>query len=149
MTIDINAPATLLRQRMQQDMLMRGLGPHTQQDYLRHVRRFAAFLGRPPDSATVEDLRRFQLHQHESGASAPTINGAVSALRFLFTVTLGTVSNFVREAGYRHQMTNLSPKITANWVFASDHSRGGRFHSWAALLSTRYNSFIAASSPGK
>ena len=88
MTIDINAPATLLRQRMQQDMLMRGLGPHTQQDYLRHVRRFAAFLGRPPDSATVEDLRRFQLHQHESGASAPTINGAVSALRFLFTVTL-------------------------------------------------------------
>ena len=63
--------------------------------------------------------------------------------------TAGTVSNFVREAGYRHQMTNLSPKITANWVFASDHSRGGRFHSWAALLSTRYNSFIAASSPGK
>ena len=44
----------------------------------------------------------------------------------------GPVSNFVREAGYRHQMTNLSPKITANWVFASVHSRGGRFHSWAA-----------------
>lgn len=37
----------------------------------------------------------------------------------------GTVSNFVREASCRHQMTNLSPKIMANWVFASDHSRGG------------------------
>ena len=44
----------------------------------------------------------------------------------------GPVSNFVREAVFRHQMTNLSPKITANWVFASVHSRGGRFHSWAA-----------------
>lgn len=40
-----------------------------------------------------------------------------------------TVGNFVRETDYRHQMTNLSPKITANWVFASVHSRGGRFHS--------------------
>lgn len=44
----------------------------------------------------------------------------------------GTVSNFVREADFRHQMTNLSPKITANWVFASVHSRGGLFHSAAA-----------------
>ena len=64
-------------------------------------------------------------------------------------INVGTVRNFVRGAGYRHQMTNRSPKITANWVFAWDHSRGGRFHSWAALLSTRYSSFIAASSPGK
>ncbi|MES0129337.1 phage integrase N-terminal SAM-like domain-containing protein [Mesorhizobium sp. M0029] len=46
---------------------MRGLGSHTQQDYVRHVRRFAAFLGRSPDTATAADIRRFQLHQHESG----------------------------------------------------------------------------------
>jgi len=56
---------------------------------------------------------------------------------------------FCARGRYRHQMTNRSPKITANWVFASAHSRGGRFHSWAAVLSTRYSSFIAASSPGK
>lgn len=42
-----------------------------------------------------------------------------------------------------------SPKMTANWVFASDHSRGGRFQSWAAWLSTKYSNFVAASSPGK
>ncbi|MER9599927.1 phage integrase N-terminal SAM-like domain-containing protein [Mesorhizobium sp. M0244] len=65
-----------------------GLGPHTQQDYVRHVRRLAAFLGRAPDTATTEDIRRFQLHQHENGMGPATINGAVSALRFLFTVTL-------------------------------------------------------------
>lgn len=89
MTVSINtAPISPLRQRMQHDMMMRGLGPHTQKDYIRHVKRLAAFLGRPPDTATEEDLRRFQLMQHESGVRPSTINGAVSALRFLFTTTL-------------------------------------------------------------
>jgi site-specific recombinase XerD len=82
------APITPLRQRMQHDMLMRGLGPHTQHDYIRHVRRFAAFLRRPPDTATPEDIRRFQLYQHENGVGPATINSTVSALRFFFTVTL-------------------------------------------------------------
>ncbi|MER9616361.1 phage integrase N-terminal SAM-like domain-containing protein [Mesorhizobium sp. M0207] len=50
--------------------------------------RFAVFLGRSPHTATAEDIRRFQLHQHESGVGPATINGAVSALRFLFLVTL-------------------------------------------------------------
>ncbi|MBE7734163.1 tyrosine-type recombinase/integrase [Devosia faecipullorum] len=87
-TLSTDVSVTPLRQHMQQDMLMRGLGSHTQQDYIRHVRRFAAFLGRTPDTATTKDIRRFQLHQHESGVSPSTINGAVSALRFLFEVTL-------------------------------------------------------------
>jgi integrase/recombinase XerD len=87
-TLSTDTPITPLRQRMQQDMLMRGLGPHTQQDYVRHVRRFAAFLRRSPDTATPEDIRRFQLSQHENGIGPATINGAVSALRFLFLVTL-------------------------------------------------------------
>src|SRR3990167_2186475 len=87
--VTTDAPITPLRQRMQHDMMMRGLGRHTQQDYIRHVRRFAAFLERPPDTATAEDIRRFQVHQHEQGVSPSTINGAVSALRFLFAATLG------------------------------------------------------------
>ena len=68
--VTTDAPITPLRQRMQHDMMMRGLGRHTQQDYIRHVRRFAAFLERPPDTATEEDIRRFQLSQHERGVSA-------------------------------------------------------------------------------
>ncbi|MER8753670.1 phage integrase N-terminal SAM-like domain-containing protein [Mesorhizobium sp. M1050] len=72
-TLSTDAPTTPLRQRMQQDMLMRGLGPHTQQDYIRHVRRFAAFLVCAPDTATIEDIRRFQLHQHENGLGPATI----------------------------------------------------------------------------
>lgn len=87
-TPSTDAPISPLRQRMQHDMLMRGLGSHTRQDYVRHVRRFAAFLGRSPDTATPDDIRRFQLDQHEDGVGPATINGAVSALRFLFLVTL-------------------------------------------------------------
>ena len=87
--ISSDTPVSPLRQRMQDDMLMRGFGSHTRQDYIRHVRAFAAFLRRSPDTATADDIRRFQLHQHESGIGVATINSAVSALRFLFSVTLG------------------------------------------------------------
>ena len=74
-------PVSPHRQRMQHDMIMRGLGSHTRQDYVRHVRRFAAFLGCTPDTATAEDIRHYQLH--ENCVSAVTINSTVSALRFL------------------------------------------------------------------
>jgi site-specific recombinase XerD len=73
---------------MLEDMAMRGLRSETQRNYIRDVGRFAAFLGRPPDTATAEDIRRFQVHQAESGVQPPTINCSVSALRFFFTVTL-------------------------------------------------------------
>ena len=84
----IERPVSALRQRMLEDMAMRGLRSATQRDYIRFVRSFAAFLKRPPDTATAEDIRRFQVHQHESGLQPPTINCSVSALRFFFTVTL-------------------------------------------------------------
>jgi integrase/recombinase XerD len=77
-----------LRRRMLEDMAMRGLREDTQRDYIRFVKNFAAFLGRSPDTATAEDIRRFQVYQHENGAQPPTINSSVSALRFFFTVTL-------------------------------------------------------------
>jgi integrase/recombinase XerD len=81
-------PVTPLRQRMLDDMALRSMGSRTQHDYVRHVRAFAAFLGRSPDTATAEDVRRFQLHQREDCVGESTINGTVSALRFLFGVTL-------------------------------------------------------------
>ena len=58
-----------LRQRMLEDMATRGLRQDTQRDYIRFVRSFAEFLRRPPDTATAEDIRRFQVHQAESGAA--------------------------------------------------------------------------------
>src|SRR6267143_6654283 len=69
-------------------MMVRGFTEETRTDYVRRVRAFAAFIRRSPDTATAEDLRRFQLHQRQSGLQPPSINGAVAALRFFFTVTL-------------------------------------------------------------
>jgi site-specific recombinase XerD len=77
-----------LRRRMLEDMAMRGLREDTQRDYVRSVKNFANFLGRSPDMATADDVRRYQVHQHENGAQPPTINSSVSALRFFFTITL-------------------------------------------------------------
>jgi integrase/recombinase XerD len=81
-------PISPLRRRMIEDMTVRNFVEKTRNDYIRHVKTFTAFLGRSPDTATAEDLRRFQLHQSETGVRPPTINGAVVALRFFFTVTL-------------------------------------------------------------
>ena len=86
--LQASAVVSPLRRRMLDDMVMRGLREETQRDYIRFVRSFAAFLGRSPDTATAEDVRRFQVHQAETGVQPPTVNGSVSALRFLFTVTL-------------------------------------------------------------
>jgi site-specific recombinase XerD len=73
---------------MIEDMTVRGFTDKTRSDYIRNVRSFAAFIGRSPDAATPEDLRRFQLHQTQTGVQPPSVNSAVSALRFFFTVTL-------------------------------------------------------------
>lgn len=84
----VSQAITPLRRRMLEDMAMRGLRADTQRDYIRFVRSFAAFLRRSPDTASAEDIRRFQVHQAERGVQPPTINCSVSALRFFFTVTL-------------------------------------------------------------
>ena len=81
-------PISPLRQRMIEDMTVRNFIEKTRNDYIRHVRSLAAFLRRSPDTATPEDLRRFQLHQTQTGVRPPSINAAVAALRFFFTVTL-------------------------------------------------------------
>src|ERR1700685_1477151 len=70
----IERPVSALRQRMLEDMAMRGLRSHTQHDYIRFVRSFAAFLRRSPDTAQAEDIRRFQVYQRENGVQPPTIN---------------------------------------------------------------------------
>ncbi|PIX66973.1 MAG: integrase [Sphingomonadales bacterium CG_4_10_14_3_um_filter_58_15] len=82
------APVSPLRQRLIDDMNMRHFSRETQRNYIRDVGRFATFLGRPPDTATAEDLRRFQVEQREAGVPVPTMNSVVSALRFFFTHTL-------------------------------------------------------------
>ena len=82
-------PISDLRRRMIEDMSVRNFGEKTQQDYIRHVERFVTFLGRSPETATGEDLRRYQVHLTASGVQPTSMNSSTAALRFFFTTTLG------------------------------------------------------------
>jgi integrase/recombinase XerD len=62
---------TPLRQRMTEDMQLRGLAPATQQAYLRYLEQLALFTGKSPDLATDEDFRQFFLALHPALAAAP------------------------------------------------------------------------------
>jgi integrase/recombinase XerD len=86
-----NEAMSPLRRRMIEDMTIRGFGAKTQHDYIRSISNLAKFLGRSPDTASNEDVRRFQLHLSSEGISAANMNGTVSGLRFFFRVTLGRV----------------------------------------------------------
>jgi site-specific recombinase XerD len=77
-----------LRQRMIEDMNSRKLCAGTQRGHIRSCKRFAAFLKRSPDTATLEDIRLFQLHLSEAGVSICNRNRIMTGLRFLFRVTL-------------------------------------------------------------
>ena len=76
------------RRRMIEDMTARNFVAKTQADYIRRIRNFAIYLGRSPDTATREDVRRYLLQLASSGMGAGTVNGTGSALRFLFDITL-------------------------------------------------------------
>ncbi|MFN7604530.1 MAG: tyrosine-type recombinase/integrase, partial [Hyphomonadaceae bacterium] len=81
-------PASPLRQRMIDDMNVLGFKDKTQRGYVRVVSAFAAFLGRSPETATPEDVRRYQVQASKAGVPISAMNARVSALRFLFTKTL-------------------------------------------------------------
>jgi integrase/recombinase XerD len=77
-----------LRRRLIEDMAIRRLDPKTQQQYVRHVKKFADFVGRSAEKATPEDVRRYQVWLASIGTTAGTVNAGASALRFFFKVTL-------------------------------------------------------------
>src|ERR1700748_882860 len=77
-----------LRQRMIEDMNARKLGAHSQRSHIYSCRRLAAFLKRSPDTATPDDVRRFQLHLAETGMSICNRNRIMTGVKFLFRVTL-------------------------------------------------------------
>jgi integrase/recombinase XerD len=77
-----------LRQRMIEDMRLRKLASQTQSGYIRAVRHFAGWLGHSPDTASAEDLRRYQLHCVDRGVSPITLNATITGLKFFFEVTM-------------------------------------------------------------
>ncbi len=136
-----------LRRRMTADMTVRGFTASTQRGYLVAVENFTAFLGRSPDQASAEDLRRYRLHMRPNGASTASMNSAVSALRFFFGVTLGRGDaqvgmTTVREP--RRLPVVLSPEEVARLLDAARSSSPGGLK-YRAVLSVAYGAGLRAS----
>ena len=76
-----------LRERMMEDMRIRGMGDKSQKAHIRALKDFSAFLGRSPDTAEPDDLRAYQLHMADTGVTPSTFNARIVALRFFFSMT--------------------------------------------------------------
>ena len=131
-----------LRRRMIEDMTIRKFAAKTQHDYVQRVKNFAAFLGRSLDTASFEDVRRYQLHLAASGAGVPTLNQSVATLRFFFRVTLGrgdivNHTQFVREP--RKLPVVLSPQEVARFLDAAPGIK------YKAALSVAYGAGLRVS----
>jgi len=130
-----------LRRRMIEDMTIRKFAPKTQASYIRAVRNFTLFLGRSPEQASAEDLRRYQLQLASSGILVPSQNAVVTALRFFFAVTLGRSEltermPFVREP--RKLPVVLSPEEVARFLEAAPGLK------YRAALSVAYGAGLRA-----
>lgn len=95
---------TPLRERMIEDMRIRGMGEKAQKAHIRAVKDFAKFLNRSPDTATPDELRAYQLHMTDTGVSPTTFNARIVALRFFFGMTCG------REDMKRFMQFRTQPK---------------------------------------
>ena len=104
-----------LRRRMIEDMSIRKFAGKTQHDYVQRVKDFAAFLGRSPDTAKSEEVRRFRLHLTSSGAGTPKINATVAALRFFFKVTLDR-HDLVKHLSFIHEPRKVPVVLSAEEV---------------------------------
>jgi integrase/recombinase XerD len=130
-----------LRRRMIEDMTIRKFAPKTQHDYVQRVKNFAAFLGRSPDTASFEDVRRYQLHLVASGVGVPTLNQTVSTLRFFFRITLKRHdilehTHFIHEP--RKLPVVLSPEEVARLLDAAPGLK------YKAALSVAYGAGLRA-----
>jgi integrase/recombinase XerD len=130
-----------LRRRMIEDMTIRKFAPKTQHDYVQRIKNFTAFLGRSPDTASFEDVRRYQLHLAGSGVGVATCNQTISTLRFFFRVTLKRHdiiehTTFIREP--RKLPVVLSPEEVARLLNAAPGLK------YKAALSVAYGAGLRA-----
>jgi integrase/recombinase XerD len=135
---------TPLRQRMIEDMHIRGLAEATQRAHIRNVKLFAAFLGRSPDTATPEDLRAWQLQMTKDGLSATTFNGRIISLRFFFGVTCGR-EEMKRYMQFHREPRKLPVVLSVEEVAALLASAPGPGLKYRAALGISYGAGLRAS----
>jgi integrase/recombinase XerD len=126
---------------MIEDMTIRKFAPKTQHDYVQRIKNFTAFLGRSPDTASFEDVRRYQLHLTTQGVGVPTLNQTVATLRFFFRVTLKR-HDIVEHTTFIHEPRKLpmvlSPEEVARLLNAAPGLK------YKAALSVAYGAGLRA-----
>jgi integrase len=135
---------TPLRQRMIEDMRIRGLSEKTQQAHIRNVKHFAAFLGRSPETATPDDLRAYQLHMTNAGVSATTFNVRIISLRFFFGVTCGR-AEMKRYMQFHRQPRKLPVVLSVEEVATLLAAVPGPGLKYRAALGISYGAGLRAS----
>ena len=121
---------------MLDDMTMRKLAPQTQVQYVRAVERLTRFLGRSPDQADAEDLRRFQLDLVKRGTSAPMINTTITGLKFFFDVTLSAPERLAKMSPVhepRKLPVVLSPEEVTRLLEAAPNLRARARCRWPTV----------------
>jgi site-specific recombinase XerD len=124
-------------------MAVRHFGEKSKHDYLRHIDQFLAFLGRPPVTATADDLRNFQVQLNQNGVRPCSFNSAVSALRFFFCTTLGQpeLGHQLARAHYPRKLPRvLSPEDVMRLLEAAP----GPGLKYKAALSVAYGAGLRA-----
>lgn len=80
---------TVLRQRMIEDMQLRGLAERTQDSYVRSVRQLAEYYGKSPEQVSEQELRQYFLYlQNERQVSASTVQVRLNGIKFFYEHTL-------------------------------------------------------------
>jgi integrase/recombinase XerD len=131
-----------LRQRMIGDMTARHIGESTQRNYIRCVKSFAAFMDRPPETATAEDLRLYRLHLVESPLGASSVNAYMTALRFFFGITLDR-ADLLKCLFHVYECPRLPTVLTQEEVARLlDAAPGAKYK---AALSVAYGAGLRAS----
>lgn len=137
-----NKPISPLRQRMLDDMAMRKLNHRTQECYIRAVVRLCRYLKRPPDTATANELRDFQIHLANNDVGAGTINATITGLRFFFETTLDSPER-VRKMRHVHEPRRLPEILSIEEVTKIIQSAGSI--KYQAALSVGYGAGLRAS----
>ena len=137
-----NRSISPLRQRMIDEMTLRKLSPKTQTAYIRVVKNFTRFLGRSPDTAEAEDLRRYQLHLVEQGISSISLNATISGLKFFFATTLDR-PQVISKMSRVHEPRRLPVVLTVDEVTRLLNAAGSL--KYQAALGVAYGAGLRAS----
>ena len=135
---------TPLRQRMIEDMRIRGMGDKAQKSHIRAIKDFAAFRGRSPDTATPEDRRAYQLHMTDKGVTPTTFNPRITALRFFFGMTCGR-EEMKRYMQFRTEPRKLPVVLSVEEVSGILMAAPGPGLKYRAALSISYGAGLRAS----